>query len=302
MASRQILLVADETLATKNETLNRDSLNFLKCLPLLLSVQDGDLLPEKQHLRLTCRAAKAAVDPYLSTVFLKEDWEIFGVQKDNDKYKAFCRSPVALAAKKLLAEGDLRAEFFSKIGRVPFRNLQEVDITLDGIAHALELVPRQKWDKLTRLFLRVDDISDRPDEPHLNTVWKSFSETNWPLKSLTLDIVPPSLELFSHNYSPPSRNPGVEHAALLLSSFPTLKHLKINRWISPECMKLLAAVPHDSLEQIELGFGGEGYSGERDNSAALVPLAQVKWPRLQELTLTHLDLFVDSTKDNVAPL
>jgi len=233
METRQKSLVAaDETLATRKKNLNDESPNFLKVLPILLSVK-GHLL-DRFNLRLTCRAAKAAVDPYLSVVFLTGSHcrDIFA---DDDKYNAFRRSSLIIAAKDLFFTFDttLSEKYFGKLCRIPFSDLQGASLPLEGTA--LKLLPRQKWNNLTRLNLRLHSPWDiDTDQTHLNTIWKSFSEAKWPLESLTIDIAQnfPNSPSYSGTLC---HNPGIDHAAHLLSSFPTLERLEINRWISLEC-------------------------------------------------------------------
>jgi hypothetical protein len=280
-----------------------ETLNLISILPLLLANQDGKLLrhsPTKQSLRLTCKGAKAAIDPTIRGVKIPSSTAII---YDNHLFNAFSRSPLTLAATKLYSEFRISRNCMSKLIDIQFNHVQDVSFQIDS--NALDLLASQ-WkcgrelkvlDLLVHCQCRIDTLSQ------LNSVWKEFSKSNWPLlETLSLAFFPDYGGLYDDDddSGPGPDVPDLDYreVARLLSYFPSLKCLKVQNSLSLPDIQAIAAVPHEKLERLELFLSDQAQDG-RSESGFMAALAGAKWPKLQELKLND---FKRIPKDDVDAL
>jgi hypothetical protein len=287
----------DEALPAANKS---ETVNLISILPLILANQDGKLLlySTKHSLRLTCKAAKAAVNPALRTAKIGIDGAIFS---NNDLFNTFCRSPITLAATKLYCECGITKAVMNKLLGVQFNYVQDASFTIDSSALDLLACRWQCGGELKVLDLRVywHYTTDSPSQ--FNSVWKNFSKAKWPLlEALCLKIDPVDFRL-----DPPSDDEhdfpdtDVGEVACLLSYFPSLKHLELSDSLKLADVKAIAAVPHEKLERVELDFSANELDHEQSETGCTAALAEAKWPQLRELKLYDL-MFI--SKDDVSAL
>jgi hypothetical protein len=282
----------------------KEPANLFSVLPLILANQDGKLLEcsMKHSLRLTCKFAKTVVDPTLRTVVIQSYESILS---RNDFFNAFRRSPITLAATKLRTGYRMTKEYMDIIADIQFNHVHDALFRIDS--SALDLLPCH-WKcgtELKVLDLKVYWHYTLHPPSQLNSVWKSFSKANWPLlESLSLDVDAvdfnnPSSDASDDDGEQNPPNPNMGEIACLLSYFPSLKHLKIDNFLSLADMKAIAAVPHEKLERVQVGFLGVRSGLGGSESGFMATLAEAKWPNLQELKLLDLNTI---SKDEVFAL
>ena len=248
----------DKTITFQNIEAS-SSFTLLSVLPFVLAANNETLLTldENKNLRLTCRAAKAAVDPYFSS-FIIDSAHLL----DTVRFEAFRRSSVFLAAKELHCEDVLTRGDLTQITRTPFKNLQQVSFKLDSTE--IDLFPLCKWNRLKNLKLVIWWFSDEHPLNDLNSAWESLSKAEWPLlESLAVNIYiqipnegaePGTVDAYSiYEYDEPLADTNViKGIVCLLSYFPKLRNLKIEPRMRLEDVKAFIAAPHSNLESVKL--------------------------------------------------
>jgi hypothetical protein len=272
------------------------SIDFLHILPFVLdSVQvhsdptlpltEEPILPvEARHnLRLTCKAAKAVVDPYLPTIIMRNT----SIWDDTELTKAFSGSPLTLAARHLTTdEFSLTRDTFIKFNRIQFKNLQSAELRV--CSHACDLIPN--WSARSKQLKALDlSIYWHYDlHPRLKFTSYSKAKANWSLlESLSLEIEPDRSDFSDSDdedeeQEPPCGDYG--EAVCLLNYFPNLKQLRFGTRIKIEDLRALVAVQNvNKLESVDLTFSD--IDGEFLKAANV--LADAKWPKLHGLTINE---------------
>lgn len=249
-----------------------DDISLLTVLPLILNINNGELFDflSKLLLRLTCKSAREMVGPYLTK----------NVNLHFSQLPQFRRSAWALTARQLtcrdvLIRGDLRRLASVKL---PYLERLHIEVTCG----ALDLLPRRNWPTLKNMYLKVFwNVENR--QP---LKFRAFSQANWPLEELQLEIVvdDSAMNDFEDDEMEMLLDPDVKSASFLLKSFPQLRSLEICNCLSAADVAAFAAMPHERLERLTLSFFD---AGERnvDTTAAL---AAAKWPNLKELRINYL--------------
>jgi hypothetical protein len=292
MKTRNQSRLAEDTPATAKK---EDAVTLLSILPFVLSVEEGKLFPlaDKRNLRVTCRAAKAMVDPYLEKINLLNPYAIV---PNSDQLNTFLRSSLVNAARHIRCSNGshyISSDYLHKLSCIPFKNLQKAELSINS--HALSLLPAGQWSKLTNLNLIVRWHYNLHSSDQFINLWKTFSKANWPL----LETLIVSIEAERH-YTDISEEESDEVdgfpdfdfgelVACLLSYFPNLKELRIQNLISLEDAKAFTAVPHNNLERINISFHEDPeIHMESPAVGALAALSEAKWPKLQDLTVDEL--------------
>jgi hypothetical protein len=300
MPTKTISRVTDEELANSNKEA-ATTYDFLSILPLVLSLkgslqaefrdEDEQPLPTSalHALRLACKGAKAAVDPYLIKINVTE-YMHWREGLEDQLTKNSTRSPLLLAATRIFSDNEsfFNREAFTKFTLLPFGHVQTADLYVDS--DALDIVPAWEQSTLTELELRIHWHYKR--QPSLN--FNAFSKAKWPLlENLSLDIhicgsESDRTDVCDIGNEDDDRYIDVsidfEEAFKLLSYFPKLKSLSFEDAMSSKDLEKLVAHPQiENLEKLSIGFIG-GKESKFSKDAAV--LAGANFEKLQGLEVS----------------
>jgi hypothetical protein len=264
--------------------------DLFKILPFVLDANKGKLLPlsTKRSLRLTYRAARAAVEAQLTKILLLPH----DLAMANDAaFETYRRSSLRIGAEHLFANHGMLEEYMQKIDSIQFPNVQTAQLSVYSGA-AMRLFSHRQFVNLKSLNLTIywRYYIDRPSV--INRDWKEFSRAkiNWPLlENLVVHIEAEMEQGEEHDFDDDSFI-DIGEIACLLPYLPNLKQLEIRNSMTSGEFKRFTSVPHDKLESVEFDLNND--DDEMDETGAIVgastlgTLSEAKWPRLQNITLS----------------